>query len=62
MLGFVRYGDDFRLLRRYITQYFNSIKHKSLYPPLEEQVKILIRNLLDNPEKFEAHLDRQVSI
>lgn len=61
-LGFVRYGDDFRLLRRYISQYFNSIKHKSLYPLLEDQIKILLRNLLDDPEEFESHLERQVSI
>lgn len=57
-LGFLRYGDDFRLARRFISQYFNSREHVYLYPLLAEQVKILLKNLLNDPDKFESHIDR----
>lgn len=58
LLAFVRYGDEFRLGRRYISQFFNSREYVNLYPILEDQVKILIQNLYNSPEHFSAHLDR----
>ena len=56
--GFIRYGDDFRTLRRYTSQNFNSRDHLSLYPYIQEQVKILLRNLLVDKGDFEPHLNR----
>lgn len=56
--GFIRYGDDFRMLRRFTTQYFNSHDHYKMYPLLQTQVKILLRNLLESPYDFDAHLAR----
>lgn len=60
-LTVIRYGDDFRTMRRYMTQYFNSREHVSLYPLLKGQVILLLKNLLDEPERFEDHIDRRVS-
>ena len=59
-LTVIRYGDDFRTMRRYMTQYLNSREYVSLYPLLEEQVLILMRNLLDDPDSFENHIDRWI--
>lgn len=61
-IAFLRYGDEFRLTRRYMSQYFNSREHVHLYPLLADQVLILLKNLLDSPEEFESHLDRLVSL
>lgn len=57
-LGFKPYGDEFRMLRRYISQYFNSRDSAALHPLLADHVKILLKNLLDNPENFEDHFER----
>lgn len=57
-LALIRYGDDFRTLRAYITQFFNSRKYISLNPLVAEQVRILLKNLLEKPTDFEHHLDR----
>ena len=59
-LAFLRYGNDFRISRRLISQYFNSREYVYLYPLLADQVKILLKNLLEDPDKFESHLDRSV--
>lgn len=32
-----------------------------MYPLLQAQVTVLLRNLLETPQKFEAHLDRRIS-
>lgn len=56
----LRYGDDFRTTRRNISQYFNSRAYVHLYPLFANQIKILLKNLLECPENFESHLDRQV--
>lgn len=58
LLAFTHYGNEFRILRRQITQYFNSKNSESLYPLLADQVKIILKNLLYEPEKFEEHFDR----
>ena len=57
-LAFLHYNDDFRTARRYISQYFNSRAYASLYPLVADQVKILLKNLLEDPDNFESHVDR----
>lgn len=57
-VALMRYGDEFRTVRRYVTQYFNSRQHITLLPLVSDQVKILLKNLLDDPERFENHIDR----
>lgn len=58
--AFIQYSDDFRTLRRYTSQILNSRDHVGMYPLLQGQVKILLNNLLEDPQKFDEHLDRRV--
>ena len=58
MLVHTRYGEDFRKLRRWTTQYFNSRDHIAMLPLMKSQVKILLNLLLDEPVNFAEHLDR----
>ena len=57
-----RYGEDFRTLRRWTTQYFNSRDHISMLPLMSSQVKIFLNLLLDDPKNFAEHLDRSVAL
>lgn len=59
-LALIQYGDNFRAHRRLITQYFNSRSHINLLPLISDQVKVLLENLRDEPERFEDHLDRYI--
>ena len=60
MLAQTRYGEDFRKLRRWTTQYFNSRDHINMFPVMKSQVKILLNLLLDEPSNFAEHMDRSV--
>lgn len=56
--AFLRYGSEFRESRRDISQYFNSREHVHLYPLFSQKLKILLKNLLDNPDNFLKHISR----
>lgn len=60
MLAQTRYGEDFRKLRRWTTQYFNSRDHINMFPVMKGQVKILLNLLLEEPSNFAEHMDRSI--
>lgn len=54
----VRYGNEFRTLRRFTARYFSSRNYVDLLPLLKEEVSALLTNLINEPESFEEHFDR----
>ena len=60
MLVFRRYGPGFHKQRRFFQQALTRqgcLMYRSIQ---QEQAHILLRNLLDSPEDFNAHLRRYV--
>lgn len=57
-----RYGDDFRTLRRFTSQFFNSRDNTLMLPILQNEIHILLRKLLKEPHAFEDHMDRCVGL
>ena len=61
-VGVLPYGERFRKHRRLISQVLNSQAVVSYRELQSSNVKALLRNLLDHPEKFENHILRFVNL
>ncbi|KAH8116443.1 cytochrome P450 [Phellopilus nigrolimitatus] len=61
MLSFLSYGDRFKTQRRLIQQYLSPQAVTSLRPLQIEQVRILLKNLLNCPEEFRKHINQMSS-
>lgn len=58
MLVFLRYGPDFHKQRRFFQQALTR-QGCLVYRPIQlEQTHILLRNLLERPDDFRAHIHR----
>ncbi|KAH8114941.1 cytochrome P450 [Phellopilus nigrolimitatus] len=61
MLPNLPYGDRSRTQRRLMQQYLSPQAVNSLRPLQAEQVRILLKNLLDFPEEFRHHINQMSS-
>jgi len=57
-LVFLEYGEDFRLHRRMMSKYFVKDKILEHHPIQVREARILVRNLVSNPDKRSDHLVR----
>ena len=57
-VGFVRYGERFKKLRRLILQPLNAQNSTSFQAIQRNETYVLLRNILVEPIAYESHIER----
>lgn len=59
-LAFLRYGERFRKQRKLVQQHWNSQSVIAFRPSQMKETHTLLLNLVETPEYFQKHIERQV--
>jgi len=62
ILGFMRYGEEWRYRRRICHQFVHKEEVKNYHSVILQKVHIMLDGLLKSPEKFESHYKRYATL